>query len=203
MTADATREFLAAAGHRPAPRPPAHPDRPGVDREPSSDTSRASGRTSNITDPAVLDTELDRVRRRLQQDPAARGIGYVTPDDEHHGRGDTIRQARLEGLRRARQRASTTIAATATTPPRSTMTWFISQPSPRLSQKRLNTPSFSQMTCRRRHGSRRRSLTRQHKENGIAALIDLSRVKHWHGADRRFAGCAGPRGLRGATDGRQ
>lgn len=25
-------------------------------------------------------------------------IGYVTPDDEHHGRGDAIRKARREGL---------------------------------------------------------------------------------------------------------
>ena len=30
-------------------------------------------------------------------------IGYVTPDDEHHGRGDAIRQARRDGLDRARQ----------------------------------------------------------------------------------------------------
>jgi len=30
------------------------------------------------------------------------GIGYVTPDDEHHGRGDAIRQARRDGLTQAR-----------------------------------------------------------------------------------------------------
>ena len=29
-------------------------------------------------------------------------LGYVTPDDEHQGRGDTIRQARQDGLKRAR-----------------------------------------------------------------------------------------------------
>ena len=29
-------------------------------------------------------------------------LGYVTPDDEHQGRGDTIRQARQHGLNRAR-----------------------------------------------------------------------------------------------------
>jgi putative transposase len=28
-------------------------------------------------------------------------IGYVTPDDEHHGRGPQIRRARIAGLRRA------------------------------------------------------------------------------------------------------
>ena len=31
-------------------------------------------------------------------------IGYVTPDDEHTGRGEAIRQARRDGLDRARQR---------------------------------------------------------------------------------------------------
>jgi hypothetical protein len=30
------------------------------------------------------------------------GIGYVTPDDEHTGRGDAIRQARRAGLTAAR-----------------------------------------------------------------------------------------------------
>jgi hypothetical protein len=29
------------------------------------------------------------------------GIGYVTPDDEHHGRGPQIRRARIVGLKRA------------------------------------------------------------------------------------------------------
>ncbi len=29
-------------------------------------------------------------------------IGYVTPDDEHEGRGPAIRQARRDGLDRAR-----------------------------------------------------------------------------------------------------
>jgi len=31
------------------------------------------------------------------------GIGYVTPDDEHTGRGPAIRKARQEGLQRARE----------------------------------------------------------------------------------------------------
>jgi putative transposase len=31
------------------------------------------------------------------------GIDYVTPDDEHHGRGPAIRRAREKGLRDARQ----------------------------------------------------------------------------------------------------
>jgi hypothetical protein len=31
------------------------------------------------------------------------GIGYVTSDDEHEGRGEAIRQARRDGLARARE----------------------------------------------------------------------------------------------------
>ncbi|WP_419855449.1 hypothetical protein [Candidatus Poriferisodalis sp.] len=30
-------------------------------------------------------------------------IGYLTPDDEHHHRGQTIREARRQRLQRARQ----------------------------------------------------------------------------------------------------
>lgn len=30
------------------------------------------------------------------------GIGYVTPDDQHHGRGEALRQARRDGLTQAR-----------------------------------------------------------------------------------------------------
>ena len=30
-------------------------------------------------------------------------IGYVTPNDEHHRRGQAIRQARQQGLQQARQ----------------------------------------------------------------------------------------------------
>jgi putative transposase len=30
-------------------------------------------------------------------------IGYVTPDDEHEGRGDAIRQTRRDGLAAARE----------------------------------------------------------------------------------------------------
>ena len=56
-----------------------------------------------IRDPAVLDTELRRARRDYNTVRHHAGIGYVTPDDEHTGRGDAIRQARTEGLRRARQ----------------------------------------------------------------------------------------------------
>ncbi len=56
-----------------------------------------------ITDPAVLRAELDVVRVEYNTRRLHSGIGYVTPDDEHTGRGHGIRQARSQGLERARQ----------------------------------------------------------------------------------------------------
>jgi len=56
-----------------------------------------------ITDPGVLEAELDRVRAEYNTVRLHAGIGYVTPDDEHHGRGDGIRQARRDGLSHARE----------------------------------------------------------------------------------------------------
>ena len=51
------------------------------------------------------------MRPESQPDPSRRvryaslhaGIGYVTPNDEHTGRGEQIRQERIKGLRRAHQ----------------------------------------------------------------------------------------------------
>ena len=57
----------------------------------------------DITDPALLETELARVRIDYNKVRLHQAIGYVTPDDEHHGRGEHIRQARRQGLARARQ----------------------------------------------------------------------------------------------------
>ncbi len=56
-----------------------------------------------IRDPADLAAELDRVRHEYNTVRLHAGIGYVTPDDEHHGRGDAIRRARRDGLAAARQ----------------------------------------------------------------------------------------------------
>ncbi len=50
-----------------------------------------------------LTAELDRVRVEYNTVRLHAGIGYVTPDDEHHGRGEGIRQARRDGLGAARQ----------------------------------------------------------------------------------------------------
>ncbi len=56
-----------------------------------------------INDPGQLERELDRVRHEYDTVRVHEGIGYVTPDDEHHGRGTAIRAARRAGLATARQ----------------------------------------------------------------------------------------------------
>ncbi len=56
-----------------------------------------------IDDPAVLDVELERIRIEYNTVRLHQGIGYVTPDDEHCGRGPAIRRARAAGMKNARQ----------------------------------------------------------------------------------------------------
>lgn len=56
-----------------------------------------------IRDPAALDAELARVRIEYNTLRLHAGIDYVTPDDEHHGRGPAIRRARTSGMKRAQQ----------------------------------------------------------------------------------------------------
>jgi putative transposase len=58
----------------------------------------------SITDPAVLAAELERVRVHYNTVRLHEAIGYITPDDEHAGRGDAIRRARIEGLTQADSR---------------------------------------------------------------------------------------------------
>ena len=56
-----------------------------------------------ITEPVVLERELRRVRMEYNTVRLHAGVGYVTPADEHYGRGPAIRRAREKGLRDARQ----------------------------------------------------------------------------------------------------
>jgi transposase InsO family protein len=58
---------------------------------------------NTIINPLVLEAELRRVRMEYNTVRLHAGVGYVTPDDEHHGRGPAIRRAREKGLRDARQ----------------------------------------------------------------------------------------------------
>jgi hypothetical protein len=55
-----------------------------------------------IKDPEVMRAELAVVRHEYNTVRLHAGIGYVTPDDEHQGRGPRIRAARRRGLRHAR-----------------------------------------------------------------------------------------------------
>lgn len=57
-----------------------------------------------IRDPVTLRAELAVVREHYNTVRLHAGIGYVTPDDEHHGRGEAIRKAREAGLEQARNR---------------------------------------------------------------------------------------------------
>ena len=54
-----------------------------------------------ISDAGALDHELARVRIEYNTIRLHAAIGYVTPDDEHQGRGPEIRRARIIGMRRA------------------------------------------------------------------------------------------------------
>lgn len=55
-----------------------------------------------IRDPATLRAELATVRVHYNTVRLHAGVGYVTPDDEHQGRGEAIRKAREAGLEQAR-----------------------------------------------------------------------------------------------------
>ncbi len=50
-----------------------------------------------IEDPEVLRAELAVLRSHYNGVRLHAGIGYVTPDDEHEGRGQAIRKAREAG----------------------------------------------------------------------------------------------------------
>jgi len=102
MTATDTRQFMALMAIT------QHHGRPGTPTDQAhieSFFSHLKGdwpHLTTITDPAALDTELGRIRREYNTVRLHAGVGYVTPDDEHHGRGPAIRRARAAGMRLAR-----------------------------------------------------------------------------------------------------
>ena len=109
MTATDTRQFMALMTIA------QHHGRPGTPTDQAhieSFFSHLKGdwpHLTAITDPAALDTELARIRNEYNTVRLHAAIGYVTPDDEHHGRGPRIRRARLAGLKRAAPTGSSTI----------------------------------------------------------------------------------------------
>jgi putative transposase len=101
MTAIDTRQFMALMAIA------QHHGRPGTPTDQAhveSFFSHLKGdwpHLTTITDAAALDAELARIRREYNTVRLHASIGYVTPDDEHHGRGPAIRRARIAGLKRA------------------------------------------------------------------------------------------------------
>lgn len=103
MTSADTREFMALLAIA------QHHGRPGTPTDQAHIESFFSHlkadwpHLTQIRDPLALDAELARVRTEHNTVRLHAGIGYVTPADEHHGRGPAIRRARAAGLKRARQ----------------------------------------------------------------------------------------------------
>ena len=102
MTAINTRQFMALMAIA------QHNGRPGTPTDQAhieSFFSHLKGdwpHLTAITDPAALNAELHRIRTEYNTVRLHAAIGYVTPDDEHHGRGPAIRRAGIAGMRRAR-----------------------------------------------------------------------------------------------------
>jgi putative transposase len=101
MTSKATAVFMAGA------RIAQHFGRPGTPNDQAwveSFFGHLKGEfphLDKITDPGDLEAELDRLRGFWNGTRLHEGIGYVTPNDEHEGRGEAIRAARRAGLRSA------------------------------------------------------------------------------------------------------
>ena len=104
MTSGSTREFMALCAIAP------HFGRPGTPTDQAwiesfnGHLKAEYPHLERITDIEVLRHELDVIRPRWNGVRLYAGIGYVTPDDEHEGRGPAIRKAREAGLEAARLR---------------------------------------------------------------------------------------------------
>jgi len=104
MTSGSTREFLALCAIA------QHFGRPGTPTDQAWIESLNGHVKSEyphllaIRDPATLRAELAATREHYNGVRLHAGIGYVTPDDEHEGRGEAIRKARQAGLETSRLR---------------------------------------------------------------------------------------------------
>jgi transposase InsO family protein len=102
MTSGSTREFMAL--HAIA----THYGRPGTPTDQAHIESLFGHvkydwpHLCHIGEAGDLARELDAARTQYNGVRLHAGIGYVTPDDEHEGRGPRIRAARRRGLQRAR-----------------------------------------------------------------------------------------------------
>lgn len=104
MTSGSTREFMALCAIA------QHFGRPGTPTDQAwIESLNGTIKIENpyllaIEDPATLRAELAVVRAHYNGVRLHAGIGHVTPDDEHEGRGEAIRKAREAGLEQARLR---------------------------------------------------------------------------------------------------
>jgi putative transposase len=102
MTSGSTREFMAlCAIHQHFGRPGTPTDQAWIESLFGHVKAEWPHLTA-IRDPATLRAELAVVRERYNGVRLHAGIGYVTPNDEHEGRGPAIRKARQAGLEQAR-----------------------------------------------------------------------------------------------------
>jgi putative transposase len=101
MTSQATATFMAGA------RIAQHFGRPGTPNDQAwieslfGHVKTEFPHLDKIRDPGELEAELDRIRVFHNTVRLHQGVGYVTPEDEHTGRGPAIRAARRAGLEHA------------------------------------------------------------------------------------------------------
>ena len=102
MTSGSTREFMAlCAIHQHFGRPGTPTDQAWIESL-FGHVKAEHPHLLAIRDPATLRAELAVVREHYNGVRLHAGIGYVTPNDEHQGRGPAIRKARQAGLEQAR-----------------------------------------------------------------------------------------------------
>lgn len=102
MTSHSTREFLAGVAiARQFGRPGVPQDQAWIESL-FGHVKTEWPHLEKITDGAELEAELEQVRHTYNTVRLSAAVGYVTPDDEHEGRGPAIRQARKDGLISAR-----------------------------------------------------------------------------------------------------
>jgi putative transposase len=103
MTSTSTKAFLAGA------RIATHFGRPGTPNDQAWIESLFGHLKTELPhlektkDPGELERELDRLQQFYNTIRLHQGIGYVTPEDEHTGRGPAIRAARRAGLQAAHE----------------------------------------------------------------------------------------------------
>jgi transposase InsO family protein len=104
MTSGSTREFMAlCAIHQHFGRPGTPTDQAWIESL-FGHVKAEYPHLLAIRDPATLRAELAWVREHYNGVRLHASIGYVTPNDEHEGRGEQIRKAREAGLEQARLR---------------------------------------------------------------------------------------------------